>query len=68
MESNGVQFKLGELSQFKDDVLDRFDKLEKQLGCMDRKIMDLRMWRIKVVASTGGISSVVTFLLTYLLK
>jgi len=61
MPNGSIEFKLGELEQFKTDVLSRFDKIEE-------KIDGLSAWRWKATGMAAGVGGVVGFIADKIFK
>ena len=59
MPNGNENFLLGELSQFKRDIVKRLDTLE-------QKVDDLRMWKVRVIAISSVISSGFWFVISFL--
>jgi hypothetical protein len=51
--ADDIQYKLGELSQFKADVCTRLEAIE-------RKVDDLRSWKLKTIGFISGIYMIIT--------
>jgi len=61
MTNGSIDFKLGQFDEFKKDVCKRLDSIED-------KVDNLRTWRIKVVAFSSGISTVLWIVVSIIFK